>query len=263
MEEVKKDAVVEQEVNKNEVLLGTDAEDTEDNGHESEEKNELTDEQREAIIDDWNSVNKDKGYIRNEKVTEEELKEIVEEYKNELDKYNSHQFELADAHNSVRVAEFLKKWNEDDVQWENNLWMGTVMFDAIVKEFLESSKQEAKPFLVNYGTLTYLFLTLRNFKGRGLKSAIHMQKINEEYSKILDTVGDLYTEYQEWANKLQLMQERWRFAEMGFYVVYNELEDKCESTDSSTEDACCECDDCSGECESSDCCGCECKDEAQ
>jgi len=185
---------------------------------------ELNEEEREAFIEDWNARNQGVGEIRKEKPTEEEVKAIAEEYGARLKEFNETTFEIADKENAVRVAQFLKRWNEEDVQWESNMWQGTITFDMIIKKFLEDCKDEPKPLIVNYQTLVYLFLGLRNIKGVGLKSAIHMQKINDEFVPILDTVGDQLTEYQEEGKKLQQLQERWRMFEQGFYVTFFEQE---------------------------------------
>lgn len=189
---------------------------------------EMSDEDREAFIDDWNKNNKADGEIRKEKPTAEELAEVANAYNDEVQKYNGTLFELADTANALRVAKFLKKWNEEDAHWEGNMYVGVKMFDDIIRKFIKSCAEKPEPLMVNYGTLTYLFLAMRSVSGVGLRSAIHMIKINDEFTPILDRIGDLYSEHQEYAKKIQLMQERWRMFELGFYVTYWDLEEKKE-----------------------------------
>lgn len=142
-----------------------------------EEEEVETPEAREAFITDWNERNKEFGEIRMEKPTPEEVKAVMDEYTEKVKEYNERQFELADENNALRVARFLRVWNRDDVQWENNLWQGTIMFDQILTEFINSfDAKNKKPLKVGYQPLVYLYLTMRNMKGQGLESALHMQK---------------------------------------------------------------------------------------
>lgn len=224
----------------------------------AEEKvhNEGIDEQaRLDFIEDYNARYSSEGSrIYTKEPTKEDVENVKHAYEEAVKEYNERLFTIADTENAVRVAEFLKKWNEEDAQWEGNLWMGCVMLDALLKAFLKEYRDTPKPLEVNGGALAYLFLTLKNVKGVGLKSAIHMQKVAEEYMPILDTVGDAITSQKEEAKRIELLQERWRMFEMGYFIEYDEL-DKDEYAD------CEACDDCAipgtycdKECDAEPCC---------
>ena len=174
------------------------------------------------MIKTYNEQNKGNSWIEDEKPTEEEVKAIAQEYKEKVEAFNAIKFTIADEANALRVAKFLKKWNEDSVCWENEGWRGAIFFDAIIKNFIEECETEAKPLVVDWQTLTYLFMFMRNIKGVGLKGAIKFAAIAEEYNKLLDVIGDEFTKHEEGGKKLQLLQDRWAAYEHGFKLHYCE-----------------------------------------
>ena len=84
------------------------------------------------MIKTYNEQNKGNSWIEDEKPTEEEVKAIAQEYKEKVEAFNAIKFTIADEANALRVAKFLKKWNEDSVCWENEGWRGAIFFDAII-----------------------------------------------------------------------------------------------------------------------------------
>ena len=217
-----------EEVKEEEYLVGSDADCDTDcpakEGAKTEPSEEEIAAKRLEMIKTYNEQNKGNSWIEDEKPTEEEVKAIAQEYKEKVEAFNAIKFTIADEANALRVAKFLKKWNEDSVCWENEGWRGAIFFDAIIKNFIEECEKEAKPLVVDWQTLTYLFMFMRNIKGVGLKGAIKFAAIAEEYNKLLDVIGDEFTKHEEGGKKLQLLQDRWAAYEHGFKLHYCEEE---------------------------------------
>ena len=108
-----------EEVKEEEYLVGSDADCDTDCPAKEEAKTEPSEEdiaaKRLEMIKTYNEQNKGNSWIENEKPTEEEVKAIAQEYKEKVEAFNAIKFIIADEANALRVAKFLKKWNEDFV----------------------------------------------------------------------------------------------------------------------------------------------------
>ena len=193
-----------------------------DENLEEVEPLELSDEQRKLIIDEYNKSHPE-SYIEYEKPTKEEVKGVADYYTEEVTKFNAKKFTIADKNNALRVARFLEKWNENDVQWEGEGWKGAVYFDIIVKDFIDKFKLEEQDFVIDYGTLTYLYGYMRNYRGVGLKGAMRFSKTAEEYNKILDVVGSEFEKHTKEGEEIKKLQDRWQAYENGFKLKYKEI----------------------------------------
>lgn len=183
-----------------------------------------TEEDLKKMIETFNEQNKGVSYIEEGKPTPEEVKAIADEYKEKVEAFNAKTFVIADKNNSLRVAKFLKTWNEKDVQWNENGWRGAILFDSLVKTFIEECQKEEKEWVIDWSTLTYLYVYMHNISGVGLKSAIRFNEIEEEYSKILEVITEEFDKHNEEGKKIQKLQDRWRAYEGGFRLHYVEEE---------------------------------------
>lgn len=189
---------------------------------------EEIEEKRLETIKVYNEQNLGSSWIEDGKPTPEEVKAIAEEYKTKVEAFNAEKFTISDKANALRVAKFLKKWNEEDVPWESEGWRGAIFFDAIIKQFIEECEKEEKDLVVDWQTLTYLFMFMRNIKGVGLKSAIKFSTIAEEYNQLLDVIGDEFTRHNEGGEKMRRLQEKWAAYEHGFKIHYCDEEKDAE-----------------------------------
>lgn len=190
--------------------------------NESEENYVPSEEELKKLVETYNEQNKGISYIAEGKPTSEEVKEVADEYKEKVEEFNSKTFVIADKDNALRVAKFLKKWNENDVCWSSTGWKGTILFDSWIKTFIEDCQKEPKELAIDWGTLTYLYIYMSEIHGVGLKSAIRFNEIEEEYSKILEVVSSEFDKHNEEGKKIQKLQERWRSYEGGFRLHYVE-----------------------------------------
>lgn len=198
------------------------------NEEESDEEKEayelkISDEDRLKLIKEFNEQNKGRAFIYDEKPTQEEKDAAIQEFVKANDDYAHMEFTIADAANSLRVAKFLKNWNENDAVWEKDMWQGTIMFDAIIKDFIERrEKDETLALVVNYGALSYLYIALGSVRGVGLKAAIRQQKINEEYDKIFSVVADCVEDFKAKAKEVDKLKQIAQFYTNGYKVHFEE-----------------------------------------
>lgn len=195
---------------------------------ESDEEKEayelkISDEDRLKLIKEFNEQNKGRAFIDDEKPTQEEKDAVVQDFVKANDDYAHMEFTIADAANSLRVAKFLKNWNEHDAVWEKDMWQGTIMFDAIIKDFIERrEKDDTLAFVVNYGALSYLYIALGNVRGVGLAAALRQQKINEEYDKIFSVVADCVEDFKAKAKEVEKLQQIAQFYTNGYKVHFED-----------------------------------------
>lgn len=191
----------------------------------NEENYVPSEEELKKLVETYNEQNRGVSYIEEGKPTPEEVKAVADEYKAKVEEFNAKTFTIADESNALRVAKFLKKWNESDVHWTENGWKGTILFDSWIKTFIEECQKEEKPLVANWSMLTYLYMYMHNIGGVGLKSAIRFNEIEEEYSKILEVVTKEFDKHNEEGQKITKLQDKWRAYEGGYRLHYVE-EDK-------------------------------------
>lgn len=185
-------------------------------------KAEMAEKQRLVVVEGYNKNNLGRGtWCALEKPTEQEVEEFYEYVDKATKEFNASTFEIADAANAKRVATFLKKWNEEDVIWEGNMWKGTIAFDAAIKVALEKLKEKEEPLVFDWQNLMYVHMAMNNLRGRGLKSAEAFSHKEEEYEKIHEVVKKYMEDYNEKGKKIQAMQQQHGAWDMG-YKMYIE-----------------------------------------
>jgi hypothetical protein len=206
-----------------------DCENVHESKSESEEEKEeeeayevkMTDEERAELIKGFNEQNKGKAYVDEDKPSKEEIDAVIADFVKANDEYAHMEFVIADASNSLRVAKFLKTWNEKDAVWEKDMWQGTVMFDAIIKDFIDRrQKDETLSLVINYGALSYLYLAMSNVRGVGLAAAVHQKSINEEYDAIFSVVADCVEDFKAKGKEVEKLQNIAQFYTNGFRVHF-------------------------------------------
>lgn len=189
-------------------------------------------EQRKELISQYNKENAGVSELIDETVDEEFVKKTKEDWETAVKLFQSRTFVIADSHNAVRVAKFLKTWNEKFAAWEKDQWIGVVKFDKFVNDFLKEFEKKEQDFVIDYGCLGFLYTLMMKPCGVGLASAKKMQSIDEEYNKILETIDDLKKDTDKQQLDIKKKQEVWAAACAGFKLRYltEEEREKWEQT---------------------------------
>jgi hypothetical protein len=126
---------------------------------------------------------------------------------------------IADKDNAERVAKFLQHFNNVDAQWSKNLWIGIIQFDKYITDFLTKFGEVPCDLVFDYGPLSFMYTIMMEPRGTGLESAKYMESINEEYSKILEVIGQHVDWIQTEQKHCQNLQDVWSLRSQGFYGV--------------------------------------------
>ena len=188
-------------------------------------------EQRKELISQYNKENAGVSELIDETVDDEFVKNTKEDWENAVKTFQTRTFTIADSRNAVRVAKFLKTWNEKFAAWEKDQWIGVVKFDKFVNDFLKEFEKKEQDLVIDYGCLGCLYTLMMKPCG-GLASAKKMQSIDEEYNKILETIDDLKKDTDKQQLEIKKKQEVWAAACAGFKLRYltEEEREKWEQT---------------------------------
>jgi len=175
-------------------------------------KKELTEEekvakQRAELIEQYNKENLGESYLENEPASEDDLNTAKAKFEAAQEAFNKRTYTIADKPNALRVATFLKEWNEKYATWEKDQWVGVVKFNNFINDFLVEFAKIEQDLVIDYGALMYLDTLMMRPFGVGLQSAQEMEKMDEEYTKILETVDDLKNSAVEDQRSIKKIQE--------------------------------------------------------
>lgn len=189
-------------------------------------------EQRKELISQYNKENAGVSELIDETVDEKFVKATKEDWEVAVKAFQTRTFIIADSRNAVRVAKFLKTWNEKFAAWEKDQWIGVVKFDKFINDFLKEFEKREQDLVIDYGCLGFLYTLMMKPCGVGLASAKKMQSIDEEYNKILNTISDLKEDTDKQQLEIKKKQEVWAAACAGFKLRYltDEEREKWEQT---------------------------------
>lgn len=176
--------------------------------------------ERAQLIEQYNKENAGVSRLENEPATEDDVNAAKKAYEDAQTAFNSQTYVIADKPNALRVAKFLKNWNEKYAVWEKDQWVGVVKFDSLIADYIGKLEAEETDLVVDYNTLIYLDVLMMRPAGRGLESAEEMESMNEEYNKILECVDDRKNEVFEQQRKIRQLQDVWGAATCGFKIHY-------------------------------------------
>ena len=176
--------------------------------------------ERAQLIEQYNKENAGVSRLENEPATEDDVNAAKKAYEDAQTAFNSQTYVIADKPNALRVAKFLKNWNEKYAVWEKDQWVGVVKFDSLIADYIGKLETEETDLVVDYNTLIYLDVLMMRPAGKGLESAKEMESMNEEYNKILECVDDRKNEVFEQQRKIRQLQDVWGPATCGFKIHY-------------------------------------------
>lgn len=205
----------------------------------NKDMNNLDDDQRMVIINDFNSKNKGIAEIVEEKPDQafiDQAKKDFEEYQSE---YTKLEYLVCKKDKSLEYAKWLKEWNAEHAFAPQNYWIGILKFDEVITEIIKKFEKEAEDFNIDYGALTYLYQMMMGPVSVGLEGARWMAENQETYNDILNTLAEHMEMIELIKKKIGVLQIRWSMACQGFKmnIIAKKLEDfKGQSAAQKTDD---------------------------
>lgn len=177
-------------------------------------------EQRLMAIREFNMNNAGKLWIDPEKTpTEEDVMAAKKEWEDRSKALmEKKDYFIADANNSVRVANFLKEFIKNGF-WAGSYFRGVINFNALLEDFLKEANETPKDFVLEYPPMQFCFLMLQNYAGMGLAAAENMAKMWDEYVPIYDTFRTHVEDYQNEVKAIGSLKEKWGMMAQGYYLV--------------------------------------------
>lgn len=180
--------------------------------------------ERAKYIQNYNLNNAGKMRIEPDKTpTEDDIKNAKEEYENRVKALQEKKdYFIADKENALRVANFLKTYNEMNI-WVGTpaqpLFVGVLNFHDYITKFIEECEKEPKDLIMEYGPMQFCFVSFQNYCGKGIEGANHMAEIWDEFIAIYDVLRDNVEYYNKEVEKCNELNDRWALMSQGFYAV--------------------------------------------
>lgn len=180
--------------------------------------------ERAKYIQNYNLNNAGKMRIEPDKTpTEDDIKNAKEEYENRVKALQEKKdYFIADKENALRVANFLKTYNETNI-WVGTpaqpLFVGVLNFHDYITKFIEECEKEPKDLIMEYGPMQFCFVSFQNYCGKGIEGANHMAEIWDEFIAIYDVLRDNVEYYNKEVEKCNELNDRWALMSQGFYTV--------------------------------------------
>lgn len=180
--------------------------------------------ERAKYIQNYNLNNAGKMRIEPDKTpTEDDIKNAKEEYENRVKALQEKKdYFIADKENALRVANFLKMYNETNI-WVGTptqpLFVGVLNFHDYITKFIEECEKEPKDLIMEYAPMQFCFVSFQNYCGKGIEGANHMAEIWDEFIAIYDVLRDNVEYYNKEVEKCNKLNDRWALMSQGFYTV--------------------------------------------
>ena len=196
-------------------------------------------EQRRKAIADFNVSNMGKYWIDPDNVpTDEDIAKAKEDFEVRTKALQEKKdYMVADKANALRVAKFMKKFNDESV-WSKRMFVGLVNFSALMDDFINGFDENNPVDLVlEFPPIQYAFLVFENYGGKGIEDAKKMAEIWDEYLPIYEKLHELVDQYNAEVKACEELKDKWGMLEQGYFVYILDGENAKESTDASTEQA--------------------------
>lgn len=193
----------------------------------NKDMNELDEDQRMVIINDFNAKNKGIAEIVEEKPDQafiDQAKKDFEEYQSEYVKLD---YNVCGKDKALKYAKWLKDWNANHTFAPQNYWIGILKFDEVITDIIKKLEEKEDEFNVDYGGLTYLYQMMMGPVAVGIEGARWMAENQEIYNDILNKLGEHVDMIELIKKKIGVLQIRWSMACQGFKmnIVAKNLED--------------------------------------
>ena len=198
-------------------------------------------EARRQAIADFNVKNAGRYWIDPDKApTDEDVADAKKEYEDVTKALNEkNDYVIADSHNALRVAKFMKEFIEHTF-WQKRSFVGVLNFSALMKDFIEHFDEENPCDLVlEFGPMQFAYMMFENFGGVGVQSANWMAENWDEYLPIYEKLHELIDWYQGEVRKSESLSTKWTLMSQGYYmnILENVEEKTTDGNDESEETA--------------------------
>lgn len=172
-------------------------------------------------------VKNEKEETSQSKPTPEETQQFKADFDEGMKQFAETRWPISEPGNAAanEIYFFLLEYMKKYAAWEKTQWMGIIKMDEELKKYMQEVN-DTQGLALDYQALEFCGFMLYNPKGTGLISAIEFEKIADQYSKLMMTVGQQVEKAREQLKHVQYLQEKWAAAEQGFYLA--ELEPKKE-----------------------------------
>lgn len=187
------------------------------------EKHEI---ERRKAISEFNMNYMGKYWIDPDKIpTDEDIATAKKNYEDAVTALNEKkEYVIADEHNALRVANFLKTFIERTA-WSGRVFVGVCNFSALMHDFITGfDADNPKPLVLDYAATQFVDLMLENYGGVGIEAAQWMSEVWEQYVPIYDHVHGLTEGYKKEHARCEELRDVWATFEQGFYLVVLEQE---------------------------------------
>lgn len=182
--------------------------------------------ERRSTIAEFNMNYMGKYWIDPDKIpTDEDIEAAKKNYEDAVNALQEKKdYVIADAYNSLRVANFLKTFIEKTA-WSGRVFVGVCNFSALMDDFINGcDKDNPQPLVLDYAATQFVDLMLENYGGVGIESARWMAEVWEEYLPIYDHVHGLTEGYKKEHARCEELRDVWATFEQGYYLVVLEQE---------------------------------------
>jgi hypothetical protein len=184
-------------------------------------------------------VVKDNNEINNEEKKKgpspEEVAKYKEEFETAMKNFTEMRWEISEPgdFSANKAGMFLLDFLEKYVLWTKTGWMGVIKMKEELDNALKDDNKD-KGLSLDYQALEFCGYMLTNPGGVGLDVAIEFEKIADEYSLIMTTVGKKIEDARKTLKDVKYLQEKWAAGEQGFFLA--DLEPKDEPKDEEKDD---------------------------
>ena len=178
---------------------------------------DLDDDQRDILIQDFNSKNKGIAELLSERADDEYVAMTKKEFEEYQSAYITMKYEVETGDEALRTAQWLKDYNKTQAGAPGQFWVGLLKFDEVITDAIKQIKEEENPKLeFDFGALTYTYQVMMQPYGKGIEYARWMLANQEVYNKILNKLADHMHTIDLIKKKIGLLQTRWALACNGF-----------------------------------------------
>ena len=179
---------------------------------------ELSDEDRKILIDDFNERNKGVAYLTEERATEEYKVQCKDDFAAYQTEYTKLSYEIAKKDKALEYAKFLDDWNTNHVMLPQSYWKGCLKFREVLMDIIKKLEENPEENLTfDFAALTYTYNLMMGPVGRGVEFAEWMANnpILERLAEHMDLISLI-------KKKIGMLQIKWSLACQGFVLKWDE-----------------------------------------
>ena len=184
---------------------------------------DLSDEDRKILIDDFNERNKGVAFLTEERATEEYKVQCRDDFAAYQTEYVKLSYEIAKKDKALEYAKFLDDWNTNYVMLPQSYWKGCLKFREVIMDIIKKLEENPNEKLTfDFAALTYTYNLMMGPVGRGVEFAEWMANNQEPYNAILERLAEHMDLISLIKKKIGMLQIKWSLACQGFVLKWDE-----------------------------------------